>query len=378
MRARPGQLIGVAAILAVGGALVVLFQGPGHRATESEEEFIQKVRQIQSSAPESELPGQLPPQGTDASLVPRIELEPVELSVGPLSNETKSTFDVAVHNRGRAILQITSVQTNCACTQGAMENKEVPPGQSGLLSIVIDPFRIFGFVADKELTIYTNDPKNGAVRLPVHCTIEPEFGLEPESLEFGFVEKGESKALVLVVRQLTDQPVEVTDVTAVGADGILDLSLVKRPETEWAAPGKPEFAITAALAADLPPGEYQDAVKIGLKCKRMPHTLVRAHATLNSFYSVSPKKLILSRHVAEEYAQATIVAQKAFTIVQVVAGDPHLDFTVETGQAENTAILRPTVRPDTPVGDYATDVRFVIEAGDQRLENRIPVHFVVN
>ena len=188
-----------ALVLMVGFIFAAVLRDAVPRQRASDEDFIEEVRSLQEQIRPEGGPGQLPPVGADPSLVPLIVLEPSSLDLGPLPNTAKSTAEIKVHNRGKARLDISDVQTTCACTRGVMDRERIPPGDTGTLTVTIDPFRIFGFESKKTLSLFTNDVKNSPLEVAVKVTIEPEFAVEPAAFDFGEVPQGAPAHITMVL-----------------------------------------------------------------------------------------------------------------------------------------------------------------------------------
>ena len=159
----------------------------------------------------------VPPVTEDPDNIPIIELETYDLHVGTIPNTGFSFAEVKIFNKGKAPLEITDVQTNCACTVGGVEKQynPIPPGGEGILKIRLEPRRMPGFNSRKTLTIQSNDAIHPNVTLHVETDVEPEYELIPPELDMGRMAKGDGSTATMILRQLRDEPIEITEVKAV-------------------------------------------------------------------------------------------------------------------------------------------------------------------
>ncbi|HEX71813.1 MAG TPA: DUF1573 domain-containing protein, partial [Candidatus Hydrogenedentes bacterium] len=111
-----------------------------------------------------------------------------------MSNTANTEHRLKVFNHGKAPLRIFDIKTTCAaCTIGFMppERAVIPPGGESHIEVVFIPRGVHGFFSHKTLTIYSNDPKQPALMVNVKASVDPEFALEPEEIDFGTLQKGE-------------------------------------------------------------------------------------------------------------------------------------------------------------------------------------------
>ena len=116
---------------------------------------------------------------------PAIRLERDTLNMGVISNTEPTTMPFTVRNVGGQPLKILSASGSCPCTWVEVENPEAPPGGSTTLHVTMDPFQIAGFESSKSVSVRSNDPARRVTVFKVICEIEPEFYIEPLSLDFG-------------------------------------------------------------------------------------------------------------------------------------------------------------------------------------------------
>ena len=352
-----------------------------------EDDFLRKVHELQAVTPPPAGVGALPPVDADPTLVPMIDVETRDLDVGVIANNEIYRTPFKVFNRGKAPLKVSDVRTNCACTQGIVPGEcvTIPPGGESYIEVAVLPNRIPGFYSKKTLTIFSNDPKEPSIEVHVIAAIDPEFELEPEVIDFGEVQKGQSPEAVMVFRQLAEQSIEVNEVTEFGQDpedsgpGALELSFVARPESVWRRPGKAEYEITVGLSPSLSPGPFTRYFKILSTVKRVPLMRCKAKGSVIAFYSVDPalpRRLMLQKTPPEAKtasATATVTADRPIELTDIQTDSPLLVVSPRQGESPQVAHLDVSMVPGAPPGRLDAVLRFAVKAADALYRERIQV-----
>lgn len=103
---------------------------------------------------------------------PVIFFENTTHDFGTIRSDRKVTYAWPFQNRGRSDLVITATRPSCGCTASVIDDKAVPPGGSGTLSVTFDPAGQHGKVR-KSLAVVSNDPAHTVVSLTVRAEVEP-------------------------------------------------------------------------------------------------------------------------------------------------------------------------------------------------------------
>ena len=366
-------------IAAVVGGLVV------YGAIRSSQDMPGNAARTAQSPQAGELPPAKPQEAAGA--VPLMVIDPPKtLDLGTIPRQGMTTAEIKVHNKGEATLHITKVQSSCGCTKASIKEKAkvIPPGGTSIITVTADPNRIPGFASRKTVTIMSDDPKNPRVRLSVLAKIDPEFALEPRNIEFGEIRKGAAPTQTMVLRQLSDEPVEVTEIMSFGAASKgLELAFEKRPEGQWASPGRPEYAISVGLPADAPLGGYTGRFAIKTTCKRVKQITCSATAKITSFYSIQPpppRPLLVHNRTqgpARGPAKATITAECPFEISGLRPSTDSLVVTQKPGPEPNSVVIEVSLKPDVAAGRRNETVEFTIASDEESFTERIPVRVYV-
>lgn len=242
-----------------------------------DEAFLQQVRQSASTASAPlQASGTIHPGNRRA----KIELETDDFEMGLISYEGVSKREMKIYNRGSTNLEISQVRTTCNCTVGTMRNKVIPPGETGILEIRVDPSRIPGFYTTKTLTLYTNDPVNPHPTIDVTTHVEAEAEFSPNEFRLGSLSRGEGAEMIAHVRQIHETRLEISSVSISPESPYFTADFEEVPESDWRTPGKKEYVITARILPGAPPDEYLRVIRVRSNLKYQPDISLRIHATI--------------------------------------------------------------------------------------------------
>ena len=95
----------------------------------------------------------------------------------------KHTF--VVTNTGEAVLKILNVKPTCGCTTNGEYDREIAPGGTGKIPLVLKTRNMTKF--NKFATVTTNDPGNASFKLSLTGTVKPYVTATPRSLRLSGV-----------------------------------------------------------------------------------------------------------------------------------------------------------------------------------------------
>lgn len=344
-----------------------------------------------------ELTATVPPQGTDPALAPALALDGDKIDVGTVSNKEPTRRPVRVRNTGRAPLHLREIKTSCVCTVGHLPEGglTISPQSEGTFDVEIFPARIPGFEATRKLTIYSNDPRRPQFEFEVTSHVDPEYSLTPAELDFGVVSKGAEAKLTMRLRQLRDEPVEVKEINTFGpqkkgSDGTMHaddfiFTVIRRPEDQWAAPGKAEYDLGVALSPTIPAGTLDNKkLFVVTNVARVPSLPVMLKGNVTAPYTLKPAppmKLNIRADAstgifAPVYAE--INAEAPVSIEDIAVSSPSIEAVAKPGDTPNQARVRVTVLESAPAGAIEEEVRFSAVINGQKYTERVGVRsFVV-
>ena len=101
---------------------------------------------------------------------PKLVVSQTEFDFGTMQEGATGTRMVTLKNAGKSSLKILKVETHCGCTTIDLVESELLPNESKTIQLNFDSMFVSG-QAQKEVTLYTNDPNNHIVKLYVTATV---------------------------------------------------------------------------------------------------------------------------------------------------------------------------------------------------------------
>lgn len=326
-----------------------------------------------------------PPAGSqvvprDSNNGPRIELSTLELDLGTVSSKEVTQAEVTVRNTGNADLKLQNPKPSCGCTKATLDDTVVPAGGETKLRIAFDPSKLgFVFESKKLVLLRSNDPVLQVAKLEIRARIEQEFDVEPRQLRFGEVQAGTSVQQTAVFRQMREDPVEITAIEVGKEKSPIGFAFAKRPETEWQTPGRPEYVITATLAADAPPGPFRARCGLVLNFQRLKSFPISAMGEVVTFYKLSTRlaKFQKLEPGGVEKGAMTITADRAFEVSDISVTAADLRIVPRSEDEGKTVIFDLEVAPTAQTGLKRGELAFTVRSGDQSYKEKVRVQGVV-
>ncbi len=351
----------------------------------SDEEFLERMRREASEGGGSE-DGTLPSIEEDPSLTPVLEVEPAQvLDLGTVSNAEATISKLLLHNRGKAPLIVTNVETTCACSRPFIEDaaKTIPPGGTSEVKIVFDPARVPGFESRKTVTVLSSAPNLPKAEIDVVAKVDPEFLLEPAEIDFGVVEKGAGPfEKVMLFRQLTPERVQITEVSVPEADDVPDVAFVEKPADQWLSPDRTEYSVTVRLPEDVSPGAYTGRFDLVTTCRRISVFPILVKAEVQAQYRIEPLGGLVIRHTSgaetPQPLRVTISAAAPLEVADVRTSAEDLLAVAEATEGEDRVVLKLSLAPDARPGRRSEKVYFAVRAGGKTVLDHVTVQVFVS
>lgn len=319
----------------------------------------------------------------DTSLVstglPRIELETQAFEMGVIANDKMAHAEMKIYNRGTAPLRITGVKTSCGCTTGNMRNNVIPPGETGILEIQVDPAKIPGYFTTKTLTLSTNDPANPTLRIQVATHVEPEAVFTPKEFLLGDLAQGEGAEGVIHARQLQEETMEFQRITVRNNSPYITATFEPVPEEDWQVPGKAEYIIRAKLSPDAPAGRYNELIYLQSNIVRQRNISLPFKAVIQGVYSFSPTRVTLRNVIyGQSYKNVlSISSKKELEILEISNSNKSVQVSHRPGDRPNTYVFDAVI-PEPTDSRLQRDIwTLTLKADGEEFTENIDVSLVV-
>jgi len=192
------------------------------------------------------------------ALTPVLAVAPDSLDFGEVVVDYQAEERIELINSGKAPLTISSI----AWADGSSEvfdkdldAVEVARDERAELYLTCLPTTYDAYAAT--LLISSNDPEHPEVELPVACTgvhaPTPDIELDPESLDFGEVEVGQSVTEFVTLRNVGDDPLHVASTIQSGSGAF---EVVTDPEGATVDPDGDEYVVIITYTPTAATGDY--------------------------------------------------------------------------------------------------------------------------
>ena len=113
-----------------------------------------------------------------------------------------------IHNQGDQVLKIVRVQSSCGCTATPNYDREIPPGGSGGIPLVLNTKKVRSKFT-KYVTVTSNDPVTPRLRLQITGEIKYYVDVKPRRLAMGHIGEDEEVGKTAQLTNNTSEPMTV-------------------------------------------------------------------------------------------------------------------------------------------------------------------------
>ncbi len=274
---------------------------------------------------------------------------------GPVPRGAKVKHDFVLVNRLREAITIVGLRPSCGCTSGQANASVVGPGQSAVVEAQMDTRN---FVGEKStilfVSVVTAGGKEAEVRLHVTSTILADVVLNPGSIDFGTVVKGQAPTLTLTVDRINAPDWRFTRM--VSASRAITAQLV---ETKRDASGAVSYRLDVGVKPDAPSGPLRAEIQLISNDPETRGVPVPVTGWIRGDLSASPSLLSLGEVVSAEPKQGKFIvrASQPFAITGVEGVGDGFSIAPYDGSRKTMHIL--TVSYDAEQGTTRGDLQHV-------------------
>lgn len=295
---------------------------------------------------------------------------------GPVPRGAKVRHNFEFTNSTGEIVSILDVRASCGCTTGRALTNTLQPGQTGVIEAEMDTRNFVGVKATTLIvTLVDARGRQSEARLGVRSNILSDTVLNPGSLDFGVLARGQSAQLTLTIDRLagTDWRIERMYATR-RIHEYVDASL---QQTYRNAQGI-GYRLTAGIKPDAPVGLLREEIRLVTNDPETPVVPVMVTVEIRGRLAVSPSLLALGTvSSAGGPVQARVVVRGAapFRITAIEGNGDGFQLAAASEDAPRTVhILAMSFQPDqSPLrGDLKRTFRVVTDlAGEAPVEIQV-------
>ncbi len=265
-------------------------------------------------------------------------------------------------NTTNDVVNILDVRASCGCTTGRALATTIPPGQSTVIEAEMDTRNFVGVKATKlTISLVTAGGRQAEVALTVRSNILSDIVLNPGSLQFGTLARGQTAEQVLTIDRHGAPSWRIERMVATKNVGrYVEATL---SEAYRGAQGV-GYVLSVRLKPDAPTGALSEEIRLVTNDQETPVVPVLVRLEVRGALSATPTSLVLGQaSSAAGPVQGRILVRgaKPFTI-RAIEGTGDGFEVVENDPGEKALhILAVTFRPErsTSRGDVRRSFRIL-------------------
>lgn len=269
---------------------------------------------------------------------------------GPVPRGGKFRHDFVLTNRLAEPVAITNVRASCGCTDGRASTPQVLPGQSAVVEATMDTRSFVGIKSTVlYVTMVTAGGQEAEARLGISSNILSDIVLNPGTIDFGAVARGQSPEHLLTIDRVGAAHWKVERM--VTGSRHFNGQLVETARSAALV----QYKLTLAIKPEAPAGVVRDEVRLLTNDPETASIPINVTATIQGDLTASPSVLTLGRVASAGGAQGRFLvrASKPFAVVAVEGGGDGFSVAPHDTNKAMTHLLTVNYRPEDgrPRGD---------------------------
>jgi hypothetical protein len=293
---------------------------------------------------------------------------------GSVPRGAKVKHDFVLTNRLGETITILNLRPSCGCTSGQASSSTVEPGQQAVIEATMDTRNFVGLKATV-LYVYliTSSGREAEVGLGVQSNILSDVVLNPGTVDFGLVSRGQSPSRVIAIDRINALGWRFERM--VSASKAINAQLVETNRNG----GTVSYSLTVSLRPDAPAGPLRDEIRL-ISNDREAHDIpVMVNGWIKGELTAAPSVLALGPiHSAAGATGRFIVRASRPFAIQAIEGAGDGFTTSVVGDKKQTAHVV-TVAYNPEEGKTRGDIRHVFRvhtdlAGEPPLDLTATLH----
>ncbi len=263
---------------------------------------------------------------------------------GPVPRGAKVKHEFVLVNRLAEPVTILNLRPSCGCTSGRASTSSVNAGESAVIEAQMDTRNFLGNKATiLFVTLVTASGREAEVRLNVVSNILADIVLNPGSIDFGTVLKGQGAQQVLTVDRINGQNWRFERM--VSASRALTAQLV---ETKRDANGAVSYKLEVGIKPDAPAGPIRDEIRLLSNDPETPSIPVMVTGWVRGDLAASPSLLTMGEVNSAEGKEGRFIirASQPFAITEVDGAGDGFSVAAPDGQRKTLHMLTVAYKPE--------------------------------
>lgn len=282
---------------------------------------------------------------------------------GNVPRGAKVRHQFVLTNRTQSTINVLDVRASCGCTSGFASATTIPPNGTAYVEAQMDTRN---FVGDKRTTLMvmmsTDTGYTAEARFAVRSNILSDIVLNPGSVDFGPIAKGQSPRLTLTIERFGAP--EWRAVKMVSGSKALSASL---QETSRSAAGV-NYVLTVGIKPNAPAGVIRDEIRILTNDPDSSTVPVLVTAMIQGTLTATPSMLALG-NVPPAGVQGRYIVRgtRPFAIKSIEGAGDGFSLAAADKTKKTLHVLTMTYRPEqgSTRGDLRRTFRVTTDLADE-------------
>ncbi len=220
-------------------------------------------------------------KGINSVKTPNIHFEEEKYDIGEVEPDETIKHVYYFTNTGDERLVISDIKTICKCISFKTSSKEIQPGETGEIEVILDPGKESGKIW-KIILVHSNDPARPVIRLKLRGFVKrevvafppyvylPNFSKDKPSTRELYLLKGKNKDFTVLKIEADSEYISFDDPV---------------PASQW---NKEGYKINVTLKAAVPIGKFGGMLRIYTDSKEYQVVEVPVYTTVKGELSIKP------------------------------------------------------------------------------------------
>lgn len=263
---------------------------------------------------------------------------------GGVPRGAKVKHDFVLTNRLAEPVTILNLRASCGCTSGKASTSLVNPGESAVVEAHMDTRNFLGLKSTiLFVMLVTASGREAEVRLGVTSNILADIVLNPGSIDFGTVMKGQAPSQTLTIDRIGAPSWKFQRMQS--ASRVLTAQLA---ETKRDPRGSVSYTLTVGLKSDAPAGPIRDEIRLVSNDRQTPSIPITVTAFVRGDLTAAPSVLAMGEVNSTEGKQGRFVirASRPFAITAVEGAGDGFSVAPPDGSRKTMHVLAVDYKPE--------------------------------
>ncbi|MBN2536293.1 MAG: DUF1573 domain-containing protein [Spirochaetales bacterium] len=253
-----------------------------------------------------------------------IKFETETYNFGEVPEGKAVEYTYVFKNTGKEIIAITEVRPSCGCTLTGDYDREVQPGASGKIPVILRTSGYQGKIS-KTIKVSTNVPGKEVIVLTLEGSVRTAITIEPRALWLGEIKPSATSLNgFFTIKNNSKDPLKITKITPPHERVTVTITTVKQDQ---------EYKITITVHPPFGEGRVYEAIIVETNNPDKPSFTVQYSYNVKAELSVYPQVIFIEPGIAEEKFERLVIIENSLPepvkIInpQIMGGT--LDFEIE-------------------------------------------------